>query len=102
MFISDCYNYACAFSDWLQLTLQRPPLFAEPPLYGEFNHRGPQKWWAIQALNTAFLFTSTLVDSTIFAAKIKCHGKTLDSFKGRKQGEKIMSDRKNEASAERL
>ena len=41
--MSDCYNHACTFSDWLQLTPQRPPLFAEPPLYGEFDHRGPQK-----------------------------------------------------------
>ena len=47
MFKSDCYNYACTFSVWLQLTPQWPPfgsnLFAEPPLYAEFDHRGPQK-----------------------------------------------------------
>ena len=36
----------------------------------------------IQTLNTAFLFTSTLVDSTIFAAQIKYHSETLDRVKG--------------------
>ena len=38
----------------------------------------------IQTLNTTFLFTSTPVNSTTFAAQIKCHSKTLDRFKGRK------------------
>ena len=40
----------------------------------------------MQTLNTAFLFTSSPVDSTTFTAEIKCHSKTLpvDRFKGRK------------------
>ena len=45
MFISECYNYALAFSDWLWLTHQQPPLssknlFEEPPLYGELDDGG--------------------------------------------------------------
>ena len=56
----------------------------------------------IQTLNTAFLFTSTPVDGTPFAAQIKCYSQTLDRFKARKYGEEIMRDRKNEASAETM
>ena len=45
---------------------------------------GPQNGRQIQTINTAFLFTSTQVDSTTFDAQIKCHSETLDCFKGRK------------------
>ena len=58
-------------------------LFAEPPLYGEFDHRGPQKRQANSDIeHRIFVYINT--NSTTFAAQIKCHSKTLDRFKGRK------------------
>ena len=66
MFISDCYSYACAFSDWLQLTPQWLPfsriysqsLRCMRSLTTEVLKNGGQ----IQTLNTTFLFTSTPVE----------------------------------------
>ena len=58
---------------------------------GELRHRTPH-----------FYLHQHQSNSTTFAAQIKCHRKTLDRFKGRKYGEEIMRDRKNEPSAERL
>ena len=102
MFISDCYNYACAFSDWLQLTLQRPPfsrIYSQSLFYmGSLTTEVLKNSMQIQTLNTTFFLHQNRSDSTMFAAQIKCHSETLDHFRGKK----IMRDRKNEASAERL
>ena len=40
----------------------------------------------IQTLNTAFVFTSTPVDSTTFAAQIKWHSETLDRLREENRG----------------
>ena len=85
MFISDCYNYACTFSDLLPLTLQRPPfsrIYSQSLLYmgslttevlktaGEFRHWTPH-----------FCLHQHWSNSTTFAAQIKFHSETLDRFK---------------------